>query len=207
MKAWLLIAVLLAVPSWWRETNSRAASARGAAAYEKQQYAEAARWFARAQELAPSPRGAFNLGTAQIAAGQREEGSATLTQSMDDEIVRPEALFNRANSALASKAFDHAIDDYIETLKLRPDHAGAKRNLEIALNRRESARRAATTDSNKDQQGGQQQQQQPAPSEGQQQQPQGQPDLEALLRSVQQQEQEELRRMKARVAGEARVGW
>ena len=31
-------------------------------------------------------------------------------------------------------------------------------------------------------------------------------DLEALLRSVQQQEQEELRRMKAR-AGEAKVGW
>ncbi|HEX2120092.1 MAG TPA: hypothetical protein VHL59_00485 [Thermoanaerobaculia bacterium] len=207
MKAWLAIVALLAIPSWWRETNSRAASARGAEAYEKQQYAEAVKWLARARELAPSPRGAFNLGTAQVAAGENEEGSATLTQSMDDPAVRPEALFNRANSALAAKAFDPAIADYIEALKLRPDHAGAKRNLEIALARREAARRAATTDSNQNQQGGRQQQQQPAPSEGQQQQPQGQPDLEALLRSVQQQEQEELRRMKARAAGEARVGW
>ena len=49
------------------------------------------------------------------------------------------------------------------------------------------------------------QQQKPQPAQGQQQ-PKGQMDMEALLRSVQQQEQDELRRMKGK-AGEARVGW
>ena len=47
-------------------------------AFEKKEYAKAAQEFRRAQELAPSPQNAFNLGTAEIAAGQREQGSATL---------------------------------------------------------------------------------------------------------------------------------
>ena len=200
------VAGLLAMPNWWRETNSRAASVRGERAYANKQYAEAARWFERAQALAPSSRGAFNLGTAQIAAGQRETGSATLNDAMKDAALRPEALFNRGNSALASKAFDHAIADYTETLKLRSNHAGAKRNLEIALNQREAARRAASG-GKRDQPGAKQQRQETTPAPGAQQPPRGQPDLETLLRSVQQQEQEELRRMKGKAAAEGRVGW
>jgi len=205
VKTWLLgcwVAGLLSVP-WFTETNSHAASARGEDAYAKKQYEEAVRWFRREQELAPSARGAFNLGTAQIAAGQREQGSATLTEAMKDPALRADALFNRGNSALSAKAFDHAVGDYIETLKLRPNHAGAKRNLEIALARRDAAR-TGTKGSQQNPSG--QNQQQPQPSAGNKK-PQGQPDLETLLRSVQQQEQEELRRMKARGAGEERVGW
>ena len=210
MKGWLLgcwVAGLLTAPVWWRETNSHAASARGAKAYAEKKYAEAVKAFARAREIAPSPRGAFNLGTAQIAAGQREEGSATLTESMDDVTLRPAALFNRGNSALAAKSFDRAIEDYIETLKLKPEHADAKRNLEIALLRREQQQRSSESQ-NQNQPGQNQEQQQRAPSQGQQPSPpRGQPDLETLLRSVQQQEQEELRRMKAKAAAEGRVGW
>ncbi|HUP62270.1 MAG TPA: tetratricopeptide repeat protein [Thermoanaerobaculia bacterium] len=208
MTRWLLgfwVAGLLTAPAWWRETNSHAASARGAKAYEEQKYAEAVKAFERARQIAPSARGAFNLGTAQIASGQREQGSATLTESMDDVALRPEALFNRGNSALAAKSFDRAVEDYIEALKLKPEHAGAKRNLEIALLRREQQRRESESQ-NRNRPGDNEQQQQRAPSQGQQP-PRGQPDLEALLRSVQQQEQEELRRMKAKVAAEGRVGW
>jgi len=207
MRVWLLgccVAGLLSAP-WFTETNSHAASSRGERAYEQKQYEEAVRWFRRAQELEPSPRGAFNLGTAQIAAGQREQGSATLSEALKDPSLRPDALFNRGNSALSAKAFDHAIGDYIETLKLRPGHAGAKRNLEIALARRDAAR-TGTKGNQQNKSGQNQQQPQPTPSAGNQK-PRGQPDLETLLRSVQQQEQEELRRMKARVAGEERVGW
>lgn len=198
------VAGVLVAP-WFTETNSRAASVRGERAYEQKQYEEAMRWFRRAQELAPSARGAFNLGTAQIAAGQREQGSATLAEAMKDPALRANALFNRGNSALSAKAFDHAIGDYIETLKLRPDHAGAKRNLEIALARRDSAR-TGTKGSQQNKSGANEQQQQQTPAAGDQK-PRGQPDLETLLRSVQQQEQEELRRMKAKAAGEERVGW
>jgi Ca-activated chloride channel family protein len=193
-----------------RETNSHAAAVRGAKAYEAKQYAEAARSFAKAQELAPSARGAFNLGTAEIAAGQREQGSARLAEAIKDPELRADALFNRGNSALAAKALDHAVRDYIDALKANPAHAAAKRNLEIALMRRASEQQQQQSGAGgKQDQKGQQQQppRQQQPAAGGQQKPQpGQVDLEALLRSVQQQEQEELRRMKGQ-APEGRVGW
>jgi tetratricopeptide (TPR) repeat protein len=190
----------------WRESNSHAAASRGANAYQQKEYEAAARAYASAQQLAPSPRGAFNLGTAEVAAGQREQGAVRLGEAMHDPALRANALFNRGNGALAAKALDHAVRDYTEALRVNPNHAGAKRNLEIALNRKQSQQQGAG--GKQDQQGQQQQQpkqQQPSPNGQQRPQP-GQPDLDALLRSVQQQEQEELRRMKGRAA-EGRVGW
>jgi tetratricopeptide (TPR) repeat protein len=185
------------------ETNSHAAAARGLKAYEAKQYEDAVTAF---RKVRPSPSSAFNLGTAEIAGGHREEGSATLGAAIKDPTLRADALYNRGNSALAAKAFDHAVRDYKDALRARPNFPAAKRNLEIALIRRASAEQEA---SGKQQGGGgkqeQQNPQQPAP--GQKPAPKnGQTDLEALLRSVQQQEQEELARMK-RVPAERRVGW
>ena len=201
------IVVLLAVTSLWHETNSRASSARGAKAFAAKEYAKAAEAFRRAHELAPSPQSAFNLGTAQVAAGQRELGSATLTEAIKDPALRADALYNRGNSALAAKALDHAVRDYTEALRANPHHLAAKRNLEIALQRREQQRRSSASSGQKQQQGQSPQQPQPTPQGGQQQPKPGQLDLDALLRSVQQQEQDELRRMKGKASGEARVGW
>ncbi|HEX2062058.1 MAG TPA: tetratricopeptide repeat protein [Thermoanaerobaculia bacterium] len=192
-----------------RETNSHASASRGATAYAAREYAQAAKAYARAQELAPSARNAFNLGTAEIAAGQREQGSARMAEAIRDPELRADALYNRGNSALAAKALDHAIRDYTEALRANPRHAAAKRNLEIALRRRDSEQRAGSSGQQPNQQGQspQQQQQREQPKQGNpQRQRDGHPDLDALLRSVQQQEQEELRRMKGQ-ATEGRVGW
>lgn len=199
------VAALLVLASLWGEIGSRIAGARGAQAFEKKEYAKAVEQFRRAQELAPSPQNAFNLGTAEIAAGRREQGSATLATAMRDPELRADALYNRGNSALASKALDHAIRDYADALRANPRHEAAKRNLEIALQRREQQRRNSSANKPGQQGQSQPQQQQQTPAQGQQQ-PKGEIDLEALLRSVQQQEQDELRRMKG-TAGEARVGW
>lgn len=200
----IAIVVLLALPAWWSDTNSYAAHARGIKAWAKQEYAAAAAAFDRARKASPSSIGAFNLGTAEIAAGQRERGSAHLEEAVRDSSLRADALFNRGNSALAAKALDHAVRDYIEALKANPAHAAAKRNLEIALRRRAAAERAASG-GEKSREGQSEGQQQPAASPGERRQP-GEVDMQALLRSVQQQEQEELRRMKGRAA-EGRVGW
>lgn len=197
------IAALLVLTSLWGEMSSRIASARGARAFERKEYVQAAKEFRRAQELVPSSQNAFNLGTAEIAAGQREQGSATLAAAIKDPALRADALYNRGNSALAAKALDHAIRDYADALRANPNHAAAKRNLEIALQRREQQRRSASASGRPNQQG--RSQPQPAPAQGQPK-AKGQIDLEALLRSVQQQEADELRRMKGK-AGEARVGW
>jgi len=195
--------------TFWHETNSRAATARGRKAFEEKRYAEAAQAFAKAHELAPSPRTAFNLGTAQIAAGQRAEGSATLASVVKFPELRADALYNRGNSAFAAKALDHAIRDYTDALRANPQHAAAKRNLELALTRRRQQQQQQQSSQNQQQQqqGQTPQKPQPAPSQGQQKPKPGQLDLEALLRSVQQQEQDELRRMKAKSNSDGRVGW
>lgn len=208
MKLGVVVLMLtVTLPSWWRETNSHAAAKRGAKAYAKKAYPAATEAFQRAQQLAPSTRGAFNLGTAEIAAGRREEGSAQLAEALKDPALRADALFNRGNSALAAKALDHAIRDYADALRANPSHAGAKRNLEIALQRTKNQQQQSPGSKQNQPKQQQQPKPQPQPKPGQQQKPQaGQPDLEALLRSVQQQEQEELRRMKGSAA-EGRVGW
>jgi Ca-activated chloride channel family protein len=198
--AMVLLAAAIALPSWWRETNSHASSARGARVYEDKKYVESAKAFDRAQQLAPSAQGAFNLGTAEIASGNREQGSARLADAIKDPALRANALFNRGNSALESKALDHAVRDYTDALRANPNHAGAKRNLEIALARQ---RQKQPTPNG---QQGQSQQQPQQPSQARKPAQSGQPDLDALLRSVQQQEQEELRRMKGQPT-EGRVGW
>ena len=193
-----------------RETNSHAATARGVKQYQQRQYAAASKSFSAARADAPSPAHAFNLGTAQIASGDRENGAATLSSAMVDRSIRPDALFNRGNSALASNAFDSAIRDYTEVLRLRPSDMPAKRNLEIALARKQTAQQSQTGHDRNPQ--GAQPQQQPGPrtqGPGQEndQQARSDTDADALLRSVQQQEQEELRRMRAQRRVGKRVGW
>lgn len=206
MKIFVLVLAISVAP-FLRETNSHAAATRGEKAYAGSKYADAVTAYSEAQTLKPSARGAFNLGTAQIAAGDRERGSTTLSEALKDPALRADAFFNRGNSALAAKAFEHAVRDYTEALKLRPNDAAAKRNLEIALIRQQAQRSGASgKDSQSPDKQNERQQQQAPGNQGQQQPKPGDIDLEALLRSVQQQEQEELRRMKAR-AGEAKVGW
>ena len=200
-----IVALLLVSLTFWKDTNSRAVSERAREQYAQKQYTKSAESYRRAQELSPSAQSAFNRGTAEIAAGQRAQGSATLAAAIQDPALRADALYNRGNSALAAKATDHAIRDYTDALRANPNHAAAKRNLEIALQKREQERRNASAGGQQNQQGQAPQKPQPTPSPGKQPKP-GEVDLEALLRSVQQQEQDELRRMKGR-AGEARVGW
>ena len=214
MKAAILVSLLVLSPTaiwqrFWRETNSHAAAQRGATQYSKQKYEESARAFAGADKLSPSAKTAFDLGTSQIAAGRTTEGSATLARAMMDPALRADSFYNRGNSALASKAFEYAIRDYKEALKLRPHDAQAKRNLEIALDRlKESKQQSGGKQGQPQPSPAQQQQSRKAPSAGEKQKEQQQQgDAEALLRSVQQQEQEELQRMKKARGETARVGW
>jgi len=195
---------------WWHETNSHAASLRGSRQYLARKFDEAAAQFGRAAAIAPMPLRQFNLGTAQIAAGHRELGAATLEKAMTDVQLRPDALFNRGNGALEAKAWDYAIRDYTAALKLRPQDRAAKRNLEIALRRKEEQQRQQQQGGNGQQGPGSKPQPQPKPAAGQapsQARPKGDPNAEALLRSVQQQEQEELARMHKTQPERVHVGW
>lgn len=177
------------------DTNSHAANVRGVESFAKKKYAEAAKAFAKQK---PSAVAAFNEGTAQVAAGNREQGSQTLSKAVGDPKLRSDAFFNRGNSALSSKAYDYAIHDYIEALKANPSDAAAKRNLEIAV-----AKKLASQQNNK----GSAPSPQPQPSPRNAEREKGDPNAEALLRSVQEQEQEELARMHRSKSDRTRVGW
>ncbi|HEX3580388.1 MAG TPA: hypothetical protein VH087_01410 [Thermoanaerobaculia bacterium] len=195
------------------DTNSHAATKTGIDEFTKRRYGPAAQAFAKANVYAQSPTTLYNLGTSEIAAGKREEGSAALTAAMRDQTLRADALYNRGNSALAANSYDHAIRDYIEALKIRSSDLATKRNLEIALNRKMQAEQSQSGKQNNPHGSNPQQQQrnqQKTPSEGQkqQQQPsQRDANADALLRAVQQQEQEELERMKRVRAQRGRIGW
>jgi Ca-activated chloride channel family protein len=193
----------------WRETNSHAATARGVKQFAWKKYTEAEKSFATSSAIASTPARSFNLGTSQIAAGNREAGSSTIAKAFADPSLRADALFNRGNSALAANAFDYAIRDYTQTLRLRPSDVAAKRNLEIAIRRKQAMQKQQDDENGSQQNRGPQPQQkpQPSPQQGGQPQPKSDPNVEGLLRSVQQQEQEELQRMHKPARERLHVGW
>jgi tetratricopeptide (TPR) repeat protein len=198
----ILIVLLVNWLTFWRDTNSHAATARGAKAFAQKKYPAAVDSFRKANGIAPTPARAFNLGTAEIAAGNREAGSSTLAAAMKQPTLRADALFNRGNAALAASAYDYAIRDYTDALKLRPADPAAKRNLEIALRKRSMQQQSGGGG-----EGGESQQPPKAKPRAQEEQAKSDPNTEALLRSVQQQEQEELSRMNRPARRKAHVGW
>jgi len=192
-----------------RPTNSGSATRRGRAAFDGKDKEVAAKLLRDAEALRSTPATQFNRGTAEVAAGKQVEGSDYLTRAMADPSLRSYAFYNRGSSALAANAFDRAIRDYSEALRLDPSDRAAKRNLEIALRQREKQqqRQAQGQDSPP-------QQRQPAPTPGPS--PGASPtptpgpqdaDAESLLRSVDQQEREELSRMRRSRSVPGKIGW
>jgi len=205
----LLVTILPFVQRIIRETNSHAATAHGVKQFAAKKYDDAQKSFATSSAIASSPTRSFNLGTAQIAAGNREVGSTTIAKALADPSLRADALFNRGNSALSSNAFDYAIRDYTQTLRLRPSDVAAKRNLEIAIRRKQAMQKQQDAGNGSQQNHGPQPQPkpQPSPQPASDQKMKSDPNAEGLLRSVQQQEQEELLRMHKPTRERLHVGW
>jgi Flp pilus assembly protein TadD len=211
MKALAILLLPLSLAGLWHRatqgTNSHSANGRGVKAFAARQYAKAAEAFGVANTSQPSAAHAFNLGTAEIAAGNSEEGAAALAMAMRDGALRENALYNRGNGALTANAFDSAIRDYRKALRLTPGDAQAKRNLEIALLRKQQQQSRSGQQKSQTGPRSNPQRPQPSPGAGKNDQRGGDQSAESLLRAVQQQEQEELNRMKRAHAQRGRVGW
>ena len=195
-----LLIIAIDVARVWHDLNAYLANGRGVKQFQAKEYAKSTPSFEKANAIKPTPARQFNLGTAQVASGDRERGAAALDKAMSDPRLRADALYNRGTSALAAKAFDSAIRDYVDVLKLRPNDAATKRNLEIA----HALKRAMQQPSNR---GAPRPQSEKPQTSGEQPQKKGETDLDALLRSVQQQEKEELSRMHRARGEKLRVGW
>lgn len=196
----VLLVLAIDVARVWHDLNAYLANARGVKQFQAKEYAKSTQSFDKANGIKTMPARQFNLGTAQVASGDRERGAAALDKAMADPRLRADALYNRGTSALAAKAYDSAIRDYVDVLKLRPNDAATKRNLEIA----HALKRAMQQRS---QHGAPRPQSEKPQTSGEQPQKKGETDLDALLRSVQQQEKEELSRMHRAKGEKLRVGW
>ena len=201
------------LPMLLRESNREALAKRGRAAWEAGKPDVAAGEYSAAGKISPSPELRFNEATSRVAAGDYALGSSILSDLTENPKLRGSALYNRGNSAFRADALDQAIADYQETLRLQPASADAKRNLELALRKREQQQRSSSQQEQSKTSGGegseQQQSPQPSPdSQGQKgQTPVQQSQIEALLRAVEQQEREELSRMRRQGQERRRVGW
>lgn len=204
----VLLALAIDVARVWHDLNGYLANLRGVKQYAAKQYAKSTASFDKANSIRSTPARELNLGTAEIAAGDRERGAAALDRAMRDPRLRADALYNRGTSALAAKAYDSAIRDYVDVLKLRPNDAATKRNLEIAHVLKRAMQQQQQQRGQQGNGGPKTPSQKPQPqASGNQPEKKGETDLDALLRSVQQQEKEELSRMHRARGEKLRVGW
>lgn len=214
----IVAAALSAVPDslgpMGRKSNSDASSQRGREAFVEGRYEDAVREFGTAAGIKPGPVTSFNLGTAKIAAGDMAGGLESLATAFENEALATDVRYNAGWAALEAGAFDDAIRAYEEVLRSRPEDSNAKRNLEIALRKKQEQQQ-------QQQQPGGQQDPQPRPQpqppgedeqDGEQPPPQAEPprddasDVDSILRSVEQQEKEELDRMRRSRRGR-KVDW
>ncbi|HKV50161.1 MAG TPA: VWA domain-containing protein [Gemmatimonadaceae bacterium] len=143
----------------------RGAGADGDELYRAGRYKEAAAAYEEALRSGKDPaRLEYNLGTALLAAGDRDDAMAALehaAQIADDADLRYRALFNlglgylqRARTAAGqdkSQAYQSALDAYRKALRLKPNELDAKWNYELANKNRKSGGGGARDNARPDQ--------------------------------------------------------
>lgn len=220
----LSLLILAAAPMpLLRPSNSEKLTREGIAAFEEKQTSAAARLFASAAQIASSSRALFNLGTALVENGEAEPGAAALAKASEEGgPVAADAFFNRGNIALGAERLEEAIEMYSESLRLDPSMGDAKRNLEIALRKKQEQENQQQEQQDQQQEGEGEEQPQPQPESGEEP-PEGEDSSppndpggespqemspEEILRSIAQQEREELSRMRREKSeGQRPVGW
>jgi Ca-activated chloride channel family protein len=151
--------------------NARERTASGARALARGNAAGARLALDSALRLRPGdPVSRYNAGTGRLAEGDPSAGVLLdLAAREASPEVASSAWYNLGDARLAANEFRGAADAFVESLKLRPDHAGAKKNLELALRALEKQRQE------KERQQQQQQQQQQENQEEQEKRPGGNP--------------------------------
>lgn len=142
----MLLVLALGIPRAAHAEGPGGPGADGDKLYSEGRYKEAAAAYEQALRSGKqSARLEYNLGTALLAAGQRDEAMTALehaAQIAADADLRYRALFNlglgylqRARSSAgqdASQAYMSALDAYRKALRLRPNELDAKWNYELA---------------------------------------------------------------------------
>lgn len=145
---WSLLATLVIIVTGCVSTTHQV-NRRGNAAFAVQNFGAALQAYQQAGIQAPtSPELSYNAGNAhyrrrEFSLAQEQYGQALL--SADGELA-VSSLFNLGNAFFNDFAFEKAIEMYKEVLRLNPDHADAKHNLELALGQLQRRARAQEQD-------------------------------------------------------------
>ena len=176
-----------------RPSNSQKLSERGLELWNEEKYGEAAQAFAEAREIRTTAASTFDLGTALVGAREHQRGEDVLRSLTADEALAAPSAYNTGNSQLVRGALDEAIESYSQTLRIESTNLSEQRNLEIALRRKSEQQQSGGSGEGEDEE-----EQNPSGGEGQDDQESENldPDLEKVLRSIDQQEREELSRMR-----------
>lgn len=135
------------LPTWAEEWlyNPRERMGQAVDAYERGKPEEGVEAAETALRLAADdPLVQYGAGTMQLGAGHERRAierlekaaKAAAEQAKGKKLppgLAPDAFYNLGNAKLASRDAGGAVDAYKQALRLAPDHASAKHNLEIAL--------------------------------------------------------------------------
>lgn len=188
----------------FRPSNSRALSQEGLERFERGEYAEAAELFEQSRELDAAAENTFDLGTSLIGAKEHARGEELLGSLAADDTMAAPSLYNAGNSQLSRGALDEAVESYTEALRISPTNVSAKRNLEIALRRREQQEQRGVSGPGENEG---EEQEQSSTGRDEEESSALDPDLERVLRSIEQQEREELARMRRANATQRPTDW
>lgn len=130
------------LPTWAERWlwNPRERTGQAIAAWNAKDPETAAEDAATALRLAPGdPRTGYNSGTAELGARRLRQSIRLLEKAARDAPadLAPAASYNLGNARLASGDAAGAVEAYKRALRLAPDDADAKHNLEIALRERD----------------------------------------------------------------------
>ena len=108
----------------------------GNTAYQKKDYAAAASFYKKALADAKFPDVAkYNLGNATHELDQLEESIALysdVAKNTENPQLKAKAYHNQGNSYYKKQAYDKSIEAYKKALKLSPNDAGTKKNIQLA---------------------------------------------------------------------------
>ncbi len=134
----LLIVLLVAVNAAWLDPFRDRVS-EGNSRFQKKKYIEAKKKYNQAEEYAPGEKAkqklAFNRGDADYMAGDYDAAIAGYKKAIQsgDADVQKKAFFNLGNTYFRKKKYKEAFNAYMNALKIDPDYAPAKQNIEYML--------------------------------------------------------------------------
>lgn len=133
-----LILILVTVNAAWLDPFRDSVS-EGNSQFQQKKYLEAKKHYNKADKYAPGEKDkqrlAFNKGDADYMAGDYDAaiaGYKKAIQSGDPE-VQKKAFYNLGNTYMQKKKYKEAFNSYMNALKIDPNYAPAKRNIEYML--------------------------------------------------------------------------